>query len=59
MRQEELRPALYHRLHWLVPIASHRVARAIWRFMVRAVWVSYFGFVLLVLALRYLVLPNI
>ena len=59
MRQEELRPALYHRLHWLVPIASHRVARAIWRFVVRAFWVSYFGFVLLVLALRYLVLPNI
>ena len=59
MREEELRPAVYHRFHVLVPIVSHPLLRATWRIAVRGFWLFYFAFVLLILALRYLVLPNI
>ena len=59
MRQEELRPAVYHRLHRLVPFVSHPAVRTGWRWAVRAAVVLYFAFVLLVLGLRYLILPNI
>jgi len=59
MRQEELRPALYHRFHRLVPFLAHPAARRLWRGLVWAFWLLYFGFVLLVLVLRYSVLPNI
>ncbi|MEF8752933.1 MAG: YhdP family protein [Accumulibacter sp.] len=59
MRQEELRPAVYHRLHRLVPFVSHPAVRTGWRWAVRAALVLYFAFVLLVLGLRYLILPNI
>ncbi len=59
MRQEELRPAVYHRLHRLVPFVSHPAVRIGWRWTVRAAVVLYFAFVLLVLGLRYLILPNI
>ncbi|EXI78997.1 MAG: putative protein involved in outer membrane biogenesis [Candidatus Accumulibacter appositus] len=59
MRQEELRPALYHRFHLLVPLLAHPALGRVWRLLVRVFWVLYFGFVLLILALRYLVLPNI
>lgn len=59
MQQEELRPALYHRFHWLMPVVSHAAVRRAWRVAVRACWVLYFGFILLVLALRYLILPNV
>ncbi|EXI92239.1 MAG: putative protein involved in outer membrane biogenesis [Candidatus Accumulibacter sp. BA-94] len=59
MRQEELRPAVYHRLHRLVPFVSHPAVRAGWRWALRAAVVLYFAFVLLVLGLRYLILPNI
>ncbi|HCZ14784.1 MAG TPA: hypothetical protein DHV85_09330, partial [Candidatus Accumulibacter sp.] len=59
MRPEELRPALYHRFHYLLPFLAHPLAGKVWRLGVRAFWLLYFAFVLLVLALRYLVLPNI
>lgn len=59
MRAEELRPALYHRFHYLLPFLAHPLAGKVWRLGVRAFWLLYFAFVLLVLALRYLVLPNI
>ncbi|WP_300453088.1 YhdP family protein [Accumulibacter sp.] len=59
MRQEELRPALYHRLHWLLPVVSHPAARTIGRLVGRSLWLLYFAFVLTILALRHLVLPNI
>ncbi len=59
MHKEELRPALYHRFHWLLPVVSHPGVRRGWRLMVRALWLVYFGFVLLVLALRYFVLPHV
>lgn len=59
MRQDELRPALYHRFHRLLPFLAHPAAHGLWRAAVWAFWLVYFGFVLLVLALRYSVLPNI
>ena len=59
MRPEDLRPALYHRLHYLMPVVSHPGVRLLGRAAVRSLVVLYFGFVLLVLALRYLILPNI
>lgn len=59
MRQDELRPALYHRFHFLMPWLSHPRVRIVWKFAVRLFWLLYFSFVLLVLALRYLVLPNV
>lgn len=59
MRQDELRPALYHRFHRLLPFLAHPAAHALWRVLLWTFWLLYFGFVLLVLALRYSVLPNI
>ncbi len=59
MRPEDLRPALYHRWHYLMPVISHPGVRLLGRAAVRGLVVLYFGFVLLVLALRYLILPNI
>jgi uncharacterized protein (TIGR02099 family) len=59
MPQEEIRPALYHRFHRLLPFFAHPVARRVWRLALWGFWLIYFGFVLLVLALRYSVLPNI
>ncbi|MBA3998709.1 MAG: TIGR02099 family protein [Candidatus Accumulibacter sp.] len=59
MRRAELRPALYHRLHRLLPFVAPPAARRFWRGLLWAALALYFGFVLLVLALRYSVLPNI
>lgn len=59
MRQNELRSALYHRFHRLVPLVAHPAARRLWRIVVGAFWFAYFGFVLAVLILRYSILPNI
>lgn len=54
-----LRSVLYHRLHLLVPLVSHRYARRAGRLLVWSFWLVYFGFVLTVLTLRYSVLPHI
>ena len=59
MRREELRPALYHRFHALVPFLASRHAARLWRTLVWGFWIVYFGFVALVLLLRYSILPNI
>jgi hypothetical protein len=59
MRQDELRPALYHRLHRLVPLIAHPAVRWIGRFALRAWSCSISPSSLLILALRYLILPNI
>lgn len=59
MSQDELRPALYHRFHRLLPLVAHPAARRLWRWSLWAFGLLYFGFVLLVLVLRYSVLPNI
>ncbi|MFZ2853204.1 MAG: YhdP family protein [Rhodocyclaceae bacterium] len=56
MRQDELRPALYHRFHALLPLLA---MRRWWRAVLWTVGLLYFGFVLLVLVLRYSILPNI
>lgn len=58
-RQEELRPALYHRFHALVPFLANRHLRRLWRGLLWGFWIVYFGFVALVLALRYSILPNV
>lgn len=57
MRQEELRPALYHRMRRF-PVMSHPD-----RTFARANGVAWpaaavFGFIVLVLALRYLILQS-
>lgn len=59
MRPEELRPALYHRFHALVPFVASRHAARLWRALVWGFWLVYFGFVALILLLRYSILPNI
>ena len=59
MRPEELRPALYHRFHVLVQFIENRHAARLWRTLVWVFWIVYFGFVALVLLLRYSILSNI
>jgi uncharacterized protein (TIGR02099 family) len=59
MLQDELRPALYHRFHRLLPFLAHPLTHRLWRVVIWGFWLVYFGFVLLVLALRYSILPNI
>jgi len=59
MHQEELRPAIYHRLHRLMPFIAHPGVRQAWHWTMRGLLLLYFAFVLLVLALRYLILPNV
>ena len=54
-----LRAALYHRLHFLWPLLANPRARRLWRVLVWSFGLVYFGFVVLVLALRYSVLPQI
>ncbi|GBG01653.1 hypothetical protein AZSI13_09800 [Azospira sp. I13] len=58
-----LRPALYHRLHRLLPFVASPGARVFWRRAGRlSLWagvVGYFAFAFLVLALRYWVLPHV
>lgn len=54
-----LRATLYYRLHWLLPIIAYRPARLVWRALVWGFWIVYFSFVVLVLALRYGILPHI
>ena len=58
-RRMELRAALYHRLHWLLPVIANRAVRVLWRLLVWSFWIVYFSFVVLVLALRYSILPHI
>ena len=59
MRLNELRSALYPRFHRLLPFMAHPVTHRLWRGLVWAFWLIYFAFVLLVLLLRYSILPNI
>lgn len=59
MRQDELRPALYHRFYRLLPLVAHPAMKRLWRVVLWFFGLLYFGFVLLVLLLRYSVLPNI
>ena len=54
-----LRAALYRRLHCLLTLASNPAARRFARLLVWGFWLIYFAFVLLVLVLRYAILPNI
>ncbi len=59
MSWNSLRPKLYHRLYFLVPLVSNRFVRRLWRALVWGFWLVYFGFVVLVLVLRYSILPHI
>lgn len=63
MPDSQLRPALYHRFHRLLPWLVSPRARRGWRIAGRSAAVvgvfGYFAFVALVLALRYWILPNI
>ncbi|MBE2260374.1 MAG: hypothetical protein IAE88_16060, partial [Rhodobacteraceae bacterium] len=59
MRQDELQPAIDHRFPGLAPLLAMPLAGRIWRAVIRLFWLLYFAFVLLVLALRYLILPSI
>ena len=55
----ELRPALYHRLHYLLPFVAGRGAGRFWRVLGWATLALYFAFAGLILTLRYSILPNI
>ncbi len=54
-----LRPALYHRLHGLLPFIAHPLARRFWKMLGWLLLLAYFAFATLILTLRYSVLPNI
>lgn len=59
MHGNESRAALYHRFHFLLPFVYNPVVRRGWRVLVWAFWLVYFFFILAILALRYIVLPNV
>ncbi len=59
MRRDEFRAVLYHRFRLLVPLVAHPAAKRLWRTLVWGFWLLYFGFVALVLVLRYSVLPHV
>jgi len=54
-----LRQTLYHRLHWLWPILASPLLRRTVRVALWGALAAWLAFAALVLALRYLVLPNI
>ncbi len=58
-RARELRPTLYHRLHALLPLFAHPLARKAWRLLGWTLFAAYLAFAALILTLRYSVLPNI
>lgn len=55
----ELRPALYHRFHRVLPFVAHPVARMAWRGLAWSLVAAYFVFAGAILLLRYSVLPDI
>jgi uncharacterized protein (TIGR02099 family) len=55
----ESRLPLDHRLRGLLPFIAYRPLRVLWRTLVWGFWIVYFSFVVLVLALRYGILPHI
>ncbi|HPT51426.1 MAG TPA: YhdP family protein [Accumulibacter sp.] len=59
MRQEQFRPLFASCSRAVGAVIAHPFSRSFGRLLARAFWLLYFGFVLLVLALRYAVLPNI
>ncbi|MDS4013572.1 MAG: YhdP family protein [Candidatus Accumulibacter sp.] len=59
MAADEIAPGLPGRTRQRLPVAVTPALRAVWAFSVRAFWLIYFAFVLLILGLRYLVLPGI
>ena len=59
MRGNDLRVALYHRFHRLLPFISHPAVRRCGRALVWSFWLVYFVFILLVLSLRYVILPHV
>lgn len=59
MRRDGLRAALYHRLHWLFPPLMSQWGQRLLRAGIWSFWAVFFGFVALILALRYSILPNI
>ena len=61
-RVDGVRPSINDRFRRMLPFASLRNLRGVrglWRALLWSFWLVYFGFVVLVLALRYAVLPNI
>ncbi len=53
--QDELRPTLYRRLHWMWPVLAHPLVRGL-GWLVFALWL---GFAILTSVLRFVVLPNV
>jgi len=58
-RAEDLRAVLDDSLHAPLPGSSKRSVRVLWRALSWGFWLGYFGFVALVLTLRYGILPHI
>ena len=59
MVEDDVAPGLPGGTRQWMPVAVAPALRAVWTFSVRAFWLVYFTFVVLVLVLRYLVLPGI
>ena len=57
--QREIRSVLYHRLHWLWPVLSRPAVRRAWRVLAWGAFGLWLAFVVLLLALRYVVLPKV
>lgn len=57
--QNGLRAALYHRFHCLLPLVAHPFARRALRLVGWSCVAAYFALVAAILALRYVVLPQI
>ncbi|MEO8409316.1 MAG: DUF3971 domain-containing protein, partial [Propionivibrio sp.] len=58
-RSAASRQAIHDRSPGLLPPANNPIARGFWRGLCLSFWLLYFGFVIVVLALRYAILPNI
>ena len=58
-RNDGLRAAVYHRFAFLLPFVTHPLARRAARVLVWGFWIVYFLFILLVLSLRYAILPHV
>ena len=58
-RRAAWRRVLYYRFHGLLPLVNSPTAQGFWLGLKLCFWLVYFGFIALVLALRYSILPNI
>lgn len=57
--RQEVRAVVYHRLHWLWPFLVPPAARRVWRLIGWTLFALWLAFAVLLLVLRYFVLPQV